>query len=106
MINGETYLNIKKNIENDPVAFVEEFYPGLKLYPWQKTILRLMNSKEKLKECFIPPYRFGRDILLKGQIEYMKTMEMDFNVWTKDGIEVYEKGKLVKTIKKSLTHSN
>jgi len=29
----------------------------------------------------------------------MKAMEMDFNVWNKEGIEVYEKGVLVKIIK-------
>jgi len=29
----------------------------------------------------------------------MKAMEMDFSLWTKNGIEVYEKGEFIKNIK-------
>ena len=28
----------------------------------------------------------------------MKAMEMDFSLWTKDGIEVYEKGIIIRKI--------
>ena len=92
-------LDFIKKCQNDPVGFVEEFYPGLKLHNWQKAILIAMNTKDKLYKHFCTPYRNGRDILMKGQLEYMKSMEMDFNIITKDGIEVYEKGILVRTIK-------
>lgn len=96
MTDTDKYINFVKQVEHDPVAFVEAFYPGLKLHDWQKAILIAMNTKDKLIRHFSTPYRNGKDILMKGQIEYMKSMEMDFNLITKDGIEVYEKGVLVK----------
>jgi len=87
-------LNFKEKYQNNPVAFVEDFY-NIKLHTWQKTLLKAIIAKDKIVSHFIP-YRYGKAILQKGQLEYMKAMEMDFNILTKDGIEVYEKGILVK----------
>jgi hypothetical protein len=33
------------------------------------------------------------------KLEYMKAMEMNFELWSPKGIDVYEKGELVRTIK-------
>ena len=77
-------LNFKEKYQNNPVAFVEDYY-NIKLYSQQKT--------------YFTPYRYGKAILQKGQLEYMKAMEMDFSLWTKNGIEVYEKGEFIKNIK-------
>lgn len=93
----ERIYSIKEKYKDNPVAFVEDFYK-VKLYPWQKVILNAIHKKDKIVSYFIP-YRHGKAILQKGQLEYMKAMEMDFSVWNKDGIEVYEKGVLVRTIK-------
>ena len=96
MVN-EKILEVIDKYKNDPIAFVEYFY-DVKLYPYQKEMLKLLNTKERLINLY-GSYRHGRDIVRKGQVEYMKFMEMDFDLWTKEGIEVYEKGILVKTLK-------
>jgi len=90
-------LNFKEKYQNNPIAFVEDFY-NVKLQSWQKTFLKTINAKDRIISYFTP-YRYGKVILQKGQLEYIKVMEMDFSLWTKDGIEVYEKGVLVKIIK-------
>ena len=90
-------LNFKEKYQNNPVAFIEDFY-NIKLHTWQKTLLKTIVAKDKIISYF-NPYRYGKAILQKGQLEYMKVMEMDFSLWTKNGIEVYEKGEFIKNIK-------
>ena len=89
-------LNFKEKYQNNPIAFIEEFY-NVKLHSWQKQILKTIIAKDKIVSYFTP-YRYGKTILYKGQLEYMKTMEMDFNIWTKEGIEIYEKGVFIRKI--------
>lgn len=99
--SDQVKLDFKEKYENDIIAFVEDFYK-VELYPWQKLMLKMMDQKEKLKDgliTFYTPYRHGRDILFKARLEWMKLMEMSFDLWTKESIEVYEKGVLVKIIK-------
>lgn len=90
-------LNFKEKYQNNPVAFVEDYY-NIKLYSQQKTYLKTIIVKDK-NILYFTPYRYGKAILQKGQLEYMKAMEMDFSLWTKNGIEVYEKGEFIKNIK-------
>jgi len=96
-MTDQNKLEFKNKYENNPVAFVEDFY-NVKLYSWQKAYLNALCIKDKVIEYFIP-YRYGKTTLLKWQLEYMKVIGMYFNVWTKEGIEVYEKGVLVKIVK-------
>jgi len=56
MIDGNKYIDFVKQAKSDPVTFIEKFDPGIKLYPFQKVMLRMMNTKEKLV-CYIP-YRY------------------------------------------------
>jgi len=96
-MTGQDKLNFKEKYQNNPVAFVEDFL-NVKLQSWQKLYLKTIIAKDKIVSYFTP-YRYGKAILYKGQLEYMKAMEMDFQIWKTDGIDVYKKGVLVKTIK-------
>lgn len=90
-------LNFKEKYQNNPVAFVEDFY-NVKLYPYQKEILNVIHTKDRIVSYFNG--RMNQKLWLSNaQLEYMKMMEMNFEVWCKDGIDVYEKGVLVRTIK-------
>ena len=89
-------LNFKEKYKNNPIAFIEDFY-NVKLQSWQKLYLKTIITKDKIASYFTP-YRYGKAILHKGQLEYMKAMEMYFSLWTKDGIEVYEKGIIIRKI--------
>jgi len=40
-------LNFKKKYENNPVAFVEDMHPDIKLHTYQKAILNAIVLKEK-----------------------------------------------------------
>jgi len=95
MIDQEQ-LTFKEKYKNNPVAFCEDFL-NIKLLSYQKTILNVMNGIDKCKQYF-NPYRHGKQMVLDMQVEYMKAMEMDFQVWKKNGIDVYKKGVLVKTM--------
>jgi len=90
-------LNFKEKYKNNPVAFIEDFY-NVKLQSWQKLYLNTIIAKDKIVSYFTP-YKYNKVILSKWRLEYMKFMKMNFNIWTKDGIEIYEKGILVKIIK-------
>lgn len=92
-------LNFRNKYKNKPIAFAEDMY-GVKLYPWQKALLNAWNGVEKCKQyIYNILYRHEKQMLAQAQLEYMKTMEMDFYVWKLDCIEVYEKGVLVRTIR-------
>ena len=90
-------LNFKEKYQNNHIAFIEDYY-NVKLQSWQRLYLKTIIAKDKIISYFTP-YRYGKAILQKGQLEYMKVMEMDFSLWTKNGIEVYEKGEFIKNIK-------
>lgn len=91
-------LKFKEKYQHNPVAFVEDFCPDIKLHTYQKVFLNAILLKEKTVSFFNA--RINQKKLLSNmQIEYMKTMEMNFEVWSPKGIDVYEKGVLVRTIK-------
>lgn len=90
--------NFKEKYKNNPVAFAEDFW-NVKLLPFQKTMLNIWNGLEECKQYF-SPFRNGKQMIAKAQFEYMKAMEMEFHVWKPEGIDVYEKGVLVRTIRK------
>jgi len=88
--------NFKEKYQNNPIAFIEDFY-NVKLQSWQKLYLKTIIAKDKIVSYFIP-CRYRKAILYKGQLEYMKVMKMDFQIWETDGIEVYEKGIFIRKI--------
>jgi len=90
-------LNFKEKYQNNPVAFCEDIY-NVKLYPYQKLMLNVIRTKDKIVS-FISGRMNQKLLLSEMQLEYMKIMKMNFEVWCKDGIDVYEKGVLVRTIK-------
>jgi hypothetical protein len=57
-----------------------------------------MMKLDQAKTFVFNPNRGMKQWLHDIRIAYCKAMEMNFEVWTKDVIEVYENGKLVKTI--------
>lgn len=91
-------LEFKDKYQNNPVAFVEDFY-NVKLYPWQKVVLNAIHKKDKFVS-FVGGRINQKKWLDNMKLEYMKTMEMNFEVWSTNGIDVYENGILVKTIKR------
>lgn len=91
-------LNFKKKYQNNPVAFVEDFHPEIKLHTYQKIFLNAILLKDKTVSFFNA--RIQQKLWLSNmQLEYMKAMEMNFQVWSSKGIDVYENGVLVRTIK-------
>lgn len=92
-------LDFKNKYKDNPDTFIEDFYPDIKLMEYQKLILKALNSKEKLYYSFFNGRMAQKRWLMNCQLEYMKSMEMDFNVLNKNSIDVYEKGILVRTIK-------
>ena len=90
-------LDFKEKYENNPVAFAEDFY-NVKLLPYQKLLLNTIHTKDKIIS-FINGRMNQKLLMSNAQFEYMKLMEMNFEVWSSKGIDVYEKGVLVKTIK-------
>lgn len=91
--------SMRDKYENNPLDYVKDFYPNIKLFPWQEAYLKALYAKDKVI-TYCNPYRHGRNILHKMQIEHWKAMGYDFNLWTKNGLEVYEKGALVRTIRR------
>ena len=86
--------------KNNPFKFAEDFL-GIQLNPWQKILISILNKGKECKEIvFDSPERRFKRLLAKAQIEYMKNEEMDFWIIKPDCYEKYEKGKLVKTIKR------
>ncbi len=94
----ERYENFKDYYKNNPVAFVEDFCPDIKLHTYQKVMLNTIMAKDK-SISFINSRRNQKLWLANMQLEAMKAMEMNFEVWSLKGIDVYEKGVLVRTIK-------
>jgi len=94
----ERYAKFKDYYDNNPVALVEDFNPDIKLLPYQKIILNAMMAKEKAYS-FINA-RMNQKLWLDNmKLEWMKVFRRDFQVWSPKGIDVYEKGVLVRTIK-------
>lgn len=90
-------LNFKEKYKNNPVAFCEDIL-NVKLHSWQKQFLEESFCKDKHVTHF-NPHRHMKTFTHKLWLEYTKAMEMDFIIWNKEGIDIYEKGVLVKTIK-------
>jgi len=98
MIDQDKLINFKEKYQNNPVVFIEDFYPEVKLYEYQKEMLETMFRKD-ITYSYIN-YRINQKRwLVNMKLELMKTLEMNFQVWSPKGIDVYEKGVLVKTIK-------
>jgi len=92
-------LNFKEKYENNPVAFIEDMCPNIKLHEYQKVLLNLIHSN-KYKTISFFNARMNQKLWLENmRLEYMKGMKMNFQVWSPKGIDVYEDGALVKTIK-------
>lgn len=98
-------LSMRDKYKDNPLAWIKDFHPEIKLYPWQEAFLKAMYVKDKVITYF-NPYRYGKEIIHKMQVEHWKAMGYDFNLWTKNGLEVYEKGVLVKTIRKDDTYDS
>ena len=94
----ERYAKFKDYYDNNPVALVEDFNPDIKLLPYQKIILNAMMAKEKAYS-FINAHMNQKLWLDNMKLEWMKVFRRDFQVWSPKGIDVYEKGVLVRTIK-------
>jgi len=91
-------LNLIKKYRNNPAAFVEDMHPNIKLHTYQKVFLNAILLKNKIISFFNS--RMNQKLWLSNmQLEIMKAMEMNFQVWSLKGIDVYEKGVLVRTIK-------
>ena len=91
-------LNFKEKYQNNPVAFCEDIM-NVKLLPYQKEMLNIFYNNKNRFISFIGG-RINQKLWLSNmQLEYMKAMEMNFQVWKSEGIDVYEKGVLVNTIK-------
>jgi len=97
MTDQET-LNFKEKYQNNPVAFVEYLCPDIKLHTYQKVILNAIVAKEKTFSFFNARIN-QRKWLENMRLEYMKAMEMNFQVWNLKGIDIYENGVLVRSIK-------
>jgi hypothetical protein len=95
-MTNEEKLDFKKKYENNPVQFVEDFY-NVKLLPYQKILLNCMLGLDKTKQYFFSRIN-TKKFIGEAAIEYSKKMKMDFQVWKPNGIEVYEKGELVRTV--------
>jgi hypothetical protein len=91
-------LEFKEKYQNNPVAFLEDCI-GVKLLPYQKAMINGVNKIGDVRYTYVQSRINQKRWLANLQLTYMKAMEMDFELWTKEGIEVYEKGVLVKTLK-------
>jgi len=94
----EKYENLKEYYQHNPVAFIEETCPDIKLLPYQKILLNTIMSKQN-DFYYINPYTAQKRWLANMKLEYMKAMGMNFEVWSPKGIDVYENGMLVRTLK-------
>lgn len=97
-MEDQELLDFKNKYQNNPVAFVEDFY-GIKLHAYQKQIVKTMLDFNNVKGLSFGGCNNMKQWVHDMWIEYAKAMEMSFQHWTKDGIEVYKKGVLVKIIK-------
>lgn len=102
MTNQDNLKLIQKYRDN-PVAFVEDMYPDIKLHTYQKVFLNAVFLKDKTFS-FFSGRRNQKQWLSNMRLEYMKLMGMDFEVWSSKGIDVYENGVLIKTIKNSINN--
>jgi len=94
----ERYAKFKDYYDNNPVALVEDFNPNIKLLPYQKIILNAMMAKDKTYS-FVNA-RINQKLWLSNmRLEWMKVFRRNFQVWSPDGIDVYEKGVLVEEVK-------
>ena len=94
----ERYAKFKDYYDKIPVALVEDFNPNIKLLPYQKIILNAIVAKDKTVSFFNA--RMNQKLWLSNMgLEWMKTFRSNFEVWSPEGIDVYENGVLVKTLK-------
>jgi len=98
-MNDQDKLNFKEKYQNNPVAFIEDMCPNIKLHEYQKALLNLIHSN-KYKTISFSNARMNQKKWLENmRLEYMKAMKMNFQVWSPKGIDVYEGSILVKTVK-------
>jgi len=97
-MTDEDKLNLMQKYRNNPVAFIEDTCPNIKLYPYQKTFLNTIMSKQN-DFYYINPYTAHKRWLANFRLELMKLMGMDFTVLSPSGRDDYEKGVLVKEVK-------
>lgn len=97
-MNDQYKLNLINKYRNNPVAFIEDMYPEIKLYPYQKTFLNAMMSKQE-DLYYVSPYMANKIWLSNMRLEIMKLMGMNFTVLSPSGRDDYEKSILVKTEK-------
>ena len=91
-------LNLIEKYRNNPVAFIEDMHPDIKLHEYQKVLLNMIHTKDKTFSFFNA--RMNQKLWLSNmKLEYMKAMKMSFEIWSPKGIDIYENGVLVKTIK-------
>jgi len=93
----EKYQNLKEYYQHNPIAFIEDMYPDIKLLPYQKTFLNAMMSKQN-NFYYINPYTSHKRWLVNFRLELMKLMGMNFTVLSPSGRDDYEKGVLVRKV--------
>lgn len=91
-------LNFKEKYENNPVAFIEDFYPDIELHTYQKLFLNELFLKDKIY-YYMPSRSSQKKWLANIQLEAMKKLQMNFQIWSPIGIDVYKKGVFIKTLK-------
>jgi len=91
-------LNLINKYRNNPIAFIEDIHPEIKLYPYQKVILNAIMTKDRTIS-FVNARMNQKLWLSNMRLEWMKTFKRDFQVLSSKGVDVYENGVLVRTIK-------
>jgi len=98
MTQQEKYKNLKEYYKNNPAAFIEDTCPDIKLYPYQKTFLNAIMSKQN-NFYYINSYTAHKRWLANFRLELMKLIGMDFTVLSPSSRDDYKNGVLVKTVK-------
>jgi len=94
----EKYQNLKEYYQQNPLAYIEDICPDIKLHEYQKTFLNAMMSKQN-DFYYVNPYTAHKRWLSNFRLELMKLMGMDFTVLSLSGRDDYENGVLVKKVK-------
>lgn len=47
----KNYEDFKEYYKRNPDKFIEDFYPDMKLYPYQKLMLKIMCGIDKVAKC-------------------------------------------------------
>lgn len=83
-----------KYYQKHPDEYIEEIL-NIKLLPYQKVLLKSIAENKQI----IMGRWNSKDYLSDLYLEYLKAMYLNFTAYTKNGIEKYENGKLIETIK-------